>query len=274
MVNYLLCCWLWFSPYPGGAAISVVGDRNWLVQEVRVMNPIMQLSDDGLIALERRECAPPNFTPALTAYLDGKGGTWTIGCGHTGPEVHQGMTITLDQARTYLRSDLANVESCLNSTITGTLEQNQYDALVSFVFNIGTPRWKTSTALKRVNQGKLDQVPDALRMYKYANGDYSKPNEAVVNRRNSEVGQWTRGSKVVSSSVDVSAAPPWYVRIHTQLKAAGVATLGAGSLIDTSKLQQAGTDLQSLAPHSHLFTYIGVGLIFAGIVWEMRKARQ
>lgn len=240
------------------------------------MNPAMKLSDDGLVALERRECSPPNFTPSLTAYLDSKGGTWTIGCGHTGPDIHQGMTITLDQARAYLRGDLAEVESSLNSTINNgiRLAQHQYDALVSFVFNIGTPRWASSTALKRINQGKLEQVPDAMRLYKYANGDYSKPNDGVVARRNSEVGQWTQNAYVISSNVDVSAAPPWYVRVHTQLKALGVGVLGAGSIIDTNKLQQAGNDLQGLAPHSHLFTYFGVGLIVAGIVWEMRKAQQ
>lgn len=227
------------------------------------------LSNEGLIALERRECSGPDYSPSLTAYLDqGNRGTWTIGCGHTGPEVHQGLVWTLDQCRDALRADLATVETTLNATISPAVElaQNQYDTLVSFVFNIGTPRWKTSTALKRVNAGKLDQVPDAMRLFKYANGDFSKPDTGVVNRRNSEIGQWSRGAFVSSSNVDVMPEPSPWKKLHNWLQATGLGMLAGDKLVDS------GTQLKALESNWHGFAWIGLTLIVLGIVWKMRKA--
>lgn len=67
-------------------------------------------------------------------------GVWTIGYGHTAG-VHSGMTITQAQADAYLRQDIAKFEGYVNNPvcvpITANLNQNQFDALVSFVFNLG-----------------------------------------------------------------------------------------------------------------------------------------
>ena len=72
----------------------------------------------------------------LNAYDDGVG-VWTIGYGHTGPDVHPGLTITMKQARELLRQDLAGAEAQVNETIERPLNQSQFDALVSLVFNTG-----------------------------------------------------------------------------------------------------------------------------------------
>jgi GH24 family phage-related lysozyme (muramidase) len=53
----------------------------------------MKLSQDGLTAIKKRECLPPDYEPVLTSYQDGSG-IWTIGCGHTGDEVRVGQTIS------------------------------------------------------------------------------------------------------------------------------------------------------------------------------------
>lgn len=67
-------------------------------------------------------------------------GVWTIGYGHTAG-VHSGMTITQAQADAYLRQDIAKFEGYVNNPayvpITANLNQNQFDALVSFAFNLG-----------------------------------------------------------------------------------------------------------------------------------------
>ncbi len=67
-------------------------------------------------------------------------GVWTIGYGHTAG-IHSGMTITQAQADAYLRQDIAKFEGYVNNPayvpITANLNQNQFDALVSFAFNLG-----------------------------------------------------------------------------------------------------------------------------------------
>lgn len=263
------------------------GGHQWPVERVGLdqvkgyevrMNPAMHLSDSGLIALERRECAGPNYTPETTAYLDGKNGTWTIGCGHTGPEVHQGLVWTLDQCREALRKDLAATELLLNSSLNPPvpLRQNQYDALVSFAFWAGEGNWRKSTVLKRVNAGKLDQVPSALQMWVYANGDYSKPNEGVKNRRLSEIGQWAQGSFVSSATGAASPPPGILTQMHNRLAAAGITSM-IGALTDSwtaDTFTNAGQTLQGLSPQSKIFAALGVGLIVLGVVWRFVKARQ
>ena len=83
----------------------------------------------------------------LVSYQD-SGGVWTIGYGHTSG-VYKGMTITQEQAEKYFHDDIKPIEEYLNSLNIG-LTQGQYDALVSFAYNIGLGRFKNSTMLRCV----------------------------------------------------------------------------------------------------------------------------
>lgn len=74
----------------------------------------------------------------LKAYQD-VAGIWTIGYGHTG-NVRPGMSITQEQAETFLRADLKKFEQCINRCVAVPLTQNMFDALVSFTYNVGTGR--------------------------------------------------------------------------------------------------------------------------------------
>lgn len=91
----------------------------------------------------------------LTAYQD-QTGLWTIGYGHTGPEVHSHLTITEAQADTLLQSDLAKAAVCIRHAVTVSINQNQFDALVDFVFNLGCGRLHGSTLLRHINAGEFD----------------------------------------------------------------------------------------------------------------------
>jgi lysozyme len=106
---------------------------------------------------------------ALTAYDDGTG-TLTIGYGHTTaaglPRVYAGMTITSDEADAILSSDLASVEADVNHHVTGTIDQNQFDALVSFDYNTGA--LDRSNVLAAVNAGNFGAVPGCLNMWDHA----------------------------------------------------------------------------------------------------------
>lgn len=76
---------------------------------------------------------------------------WTIGYGHTNG-VKEGQEITLKQAETFLRQDIATFEKGVTKLVSAPLTQNKFDALVSFAFNIGLGAFKTSTLLKKLNQ--------------------------------------------------------------------------------------------------------------------------
>ncbi len=75
-------------------------------------------------------------------------GVWTIGYGHTGPDVKPGGTITQAQADALLDKDTDDAESAVNTLVKVPLSQNQFDALVSFVFNTGIGSFKNSTLLR------------------------------------------------------------------------------------------------------------------------------
>lgn len=103
----------------------------------------------------------------LKAYPDPAtgGDPWTVGVGHTGPEVVQGLEITEVQALDYLRADIETAEKCINQCVTDTLTQDQFDALCSFVFNLGCGNFRKSTLLKKINEG--DDVGASLEFSKW-----------------------------------------------------------------------------------------------------------
>ena len=95
-------------------------------------------------------------------------GVWTIGYGHTAG-VHSGMTITQAQADVYLQQDIAKFEGYVNNPayvpITANLNQNQFDALVSFAFNLGAGN------LRKLCKGRTAaQIAQAMTQYCKANG--------------------------------------------------------------------------------------------------------
>lgn len=88
----------------------------------------------------------------LFAYLD-TGGVWTIGVGHTGPEVVKGLSCTMEQAMKWLAEDSTEAQEAVNKLVKVPLTQNQFDALVSFVFNVGVNAFAKSTMLRKLNLG-------------------------------------------------------------------------------------------------------------------------
>jgi lysozyme len=111
----------------------------------------MHISEQGIKLLIEREAARTH------AYLDSVG-VWTIGVGHTGPEVHEGLVWTDEQVKEAFHKDIARFEDAVNSA-HAAFEPHQFDALVSFAFNVGTGAFKSSTMLRLINEGKMDEVP-------------------------------------------------------------------------------------------------------------------
>lgn len=105
----------------------------------------MNISDNGVKLIKGFEGL------RLESYLDSVG-VWTIGYGHT-LDVKQGQVINDKQANIYLTEDLKQVEQVIAENVRVPLNQNQFDALASFIFNLGGGAFKRSTLLKKLNQG-------------------------------------------------------------------------------------------------------------------------
>lgn len=88
----------------------------------------------------------------LEAYLPTPNDVWTIGYGHTHTTT-KGMRITEAQAEKLLYRDLAWAEDAVNDFVSVPLTQDQFDALVSFVFNVGAGAFVKSTLLRLLNSG-------------------------------------------------------------------------------------------------------------------------
>ena len=109
-------------------------------------------------------------------------GVWTIGYGHT-KDVEPGMQITKEDAEEMLVEELHEYESYINDFVTAPLSQNQFDALVSWVYNLGPANLKSSTMLKVLNAGDYDEVPAQMKRWNKAGG---KVLEGLIRRREAE----------------------------------------------------------------------------------------
>jgi lysozyme len=101
----------------------------------------------------------------LKAYRDSVG-VWTIGVGHTSaagpPKVVPGLTIMQAECDVIFARDLAAFEASVQRIVTGPLRQHEYDALVSFCYNIGQAGFARSTVACRLNAGDRQGAADAL----------------------------------------------------------------------------------------------------------------
>lgn len=160
----------------------------------------MQASAEFLEVLKKRE------ELRLTAYQD-QAGIWTIGYGATyyesGAKVKQGDTITVARAAQLLNYHVGKAASDVNSVIKVELNQGQFDALVSFAYNVG-PAFKSSTlkTLVNTNPDDLDRISAEFRKWIYVtkNGVKVKSN-GLVARREEEIEMYRSGTTKKKSSL-------------------------------------------------------------------------
>ena len=109
-------------------------------------------------------------------------GVWTIGYGHI-KGVQQGDVITEQQADDMLVEELEEYESYIHNLVSCPLNQNQFDALVSWVYNLGSSNLQASTLLKVLNAGDYAGVPAQMLRWNKAGG---KVLEGLTRRRQAE----------------------------------------------------------------------------------------
>ena len=126
------------------------------------MNPPMQYSKTGEELTESFEGL------RLVAYQDSVG-VWTIGYGHT-RDVAEGMVCTSDQALQWLTEDTQSAVNAVNRLVTVSLTQSEFDALVDFVFNLGSGAFAGSTMLRLLNSGDMVRAAGQFDLWDHAGG--------------------------------------------------------------------------------------------------------
>lgn len=140
----------------------------------------MQTSEKGIALIKQFEGCK------LTAYQDSVG-VWTIGYGWTQPvegkPIRAGMTIKQETAERLLKTGLVSYESDVSSLVKVGLTQGQFDALVSFTYNLGARSLSTSTLLRKINAGDYAGAADEFLRWNKAGG---KVLNGLTRRREAE----------------------------------------------------------------------------------------
>lgn len=127
---------------------------------------MMQLGPNGLALLKSFEKC------RLLAYRD-MGGVWTVGWGHTGPNVTAGTVCTQEQADAWLAEDVQAAAKAVTAHTDVPLTQNQFDALVAFTFNVGAGHFLSSTLLRLVNAGRFADAALEFPKWDHVDGQVS-----------------------------------------------------------------------------------------------------
>ena len=135
----------------------------------------MKISNNGLDLVKHFEGL------VLEAYKC-PAGVWTIGYGHT-KDVQPGDSWSEDHADHMLEVEMEEYEKYINDLVTVELNQNQFDAMVSWVYNLGSSNLQASTLLKVLNAGDYEGVPAQIMRWNKAGG---KVLEGLTRRRQAE----------------------------------------------------------------------------------------
>lgn len=128
------------------------------------------------------------------AYQD-SAGVWTIGWGHTAT-AKPGMTISKAEAEQLFTRDVQRFENCVNEAVSTHITQNQYNALVSFAYNVGCGALRNSTLLRELNAGD----------YQAASREFLRWNKITVDGQKKELAGLTRRRKAEQKLFEMPSA--------------------------------------------------------------------
>lgn len=192
----------------------------------------------------------------LEAYQD-VADIWTIGYGHTGPDVHPGQVITEEEAERLLRKDVNRFERGVRDAVKVSMVQAQFDALVSFSFNVGLGALRKSTALKRLNKGNYEGAADALTWWNKAriNGQLEVVS-GLARRRAAEAALFLRDLDQLDTApptpdhagAEVKENPPRRSNPLASRTTTGAATSGAAGAAGAGAVLFDGEEGQTAQP--------------------------
>jgi lysozyme len=135
----------------------------------------MNISQEGISLIKKFEGCE------LEAYKCAAG-VWTIGYGHT-KDVKEGDSILKEDAESMLMHELQKYCNDVDIAVKVDLKQNEFDALVSWTYNLGLTNLNSSTMLKVLNEGKHDEVPAQMKRWNKASGQVK---QGLIRRREAE----------------------------------------------------------------------------------------
>jgi lysozyme len=135
----------------------------------------MNISQEGISLIKKFEGCE------LEAYKCAAG-VWTIGYGHT-KDVKEGDSILKEDAESMLMHELQKYCNDVNIAVKVDLKQNEFDALVSWTYNLGLTNLNSSTMLRVLNEGKHNEVPAQIKRWNKASGQVK---QGLIRRREAE----------------------------------------------------------------------------------------
>lgn len=241
----------------------------------------MQINKDGIQLIERWEGFYEH------SYDDGEG-VWTIGFGTTRWDlktpVKRGETITREEADAQLRKELQRVQDAIDTSIYIPLTSNEYSALCSVFYNIGTG-WCTgqghaqATFVKNLNSGRKDLVPAGILQFVHG-ANTGKAYTGLMNRRRDEVKLWLTPDEPSTEQVSMpqAVAPVPAMSTAQAIKSSptiGAATVGAGTAIASAVangIKEAGDNIavtkDAISPFSDLLgaLHINVSTVSVAVI--------
>ena len=160
----------------------------------------------------------------LEAYLPTTRDKWTIGWGHT-RGVKKGDSITKEEANQLFAEDVKWVEDALDRLVKVPLNQFQYDALASLVFNIGETNFATSTLLRKLNAGDYNGAA-----HEFPRWIYQKkiPLQGLINRRKEEMDYFLQSAQISTPVQTVDKPDEFKSLLKSKEIIGGAATLLTG----------------------------------------------
>lgn len=197
------------------------------------------------------------------AYQDSVG-VWTIGYGTTaeaglGIEPKSGMTITEAEAEKYLKAGLEKFSKEIEKGFTRTPTPNQFGAMLSLAYNIGSPAFLRSTALKRFNAGDIQGAAQAMTWFNKAGG---KVLRGLVNRRADEVALFLSDAPSEIANVTPDAEKTSPIQSTTVIASATQAATAIGGGVAA---------VATLDGNAQTVALVILGVILVGAFWVFKE---
>lgn len=193
-------------------------------------------------------------------------GKWTIGYGHT-KGVRSGMRATPAQCEEFLVEDLNEAGAIVRRYVNVPLSQNQYDALVSFVFNLGGGNFQSSTLLKKLNKGLYDEVPAQILRWNKARVDGVLTElRGLTRRRTAEAALFSMDAPLAGDGGDMMPQKPEQAATKPLTRSktlAGASAAGIGTI--GTVIGDAANQIEGLVAYSEDLKLVFLGLTIVGI---------
>ncbi len=191
-------------------------------------------------------------------------GRWTLGWGHC-KGVKSGMRATVEECEKFLQEDLNEAGAMVNRFVHVPLSQQQFDALASFVFNIGGgANFQTSTLLKKLNKGQYDDVPEQIMRWNKARVDgVLTPLKGLTRRRTAEAALFSMDAPLADEGGDLMVQKPEQTATKPLKKSKTLA--GAGVAGGAGVMAEVASQLQPLIGYSESIKYVFLAASLAGV---------